>query len=66
MGRARSYRNRTDWAWMRVNGEIYVPQYGKLLVYPREANGNVSPSRILERMGVWAERWPSMPFETLL
>ncbi len=34
-----------------VNGEIYVPQYGKLLVYPREANGNVSPSRILETDG---------------
>ncbi|HWP83555.1 MAG TPA: hypothetical protein VNN17_00055 [Terriglobia bacterium] len=31
-----------------VNGEIYVPQYNKLLVYPRQANGNVAPSRILE------------------
>jgi len=34
-----------------VNGEIYVPQYDKLLVYPREANGNVAPSRIMETEG---------------
>ena len=34
-----------------VNGEIYVPQYDKLLVYPRAANGNVAPSRILETEG---------------
>ena len=34
-----------------VNGEIYVPQYEKLLVYPRASNGNVAPSRILETDG---------------
>jgi hypothetical protein len=34
-----------------VNGEIYVPQYGKLLIYPRSANGNVAPARILETDG---------------
>ena len=34
-----------------VNGEIYVPQSGRLLVYPRESNGNVAPSRILETDG---------------
>jgi hypothetical protein len=31
-----------------VNSEIYVPESGRLLVYPRLANGNVAPSRILE------------------
>lgn len=34
-----------------VNGEIYVPEAGKLLIYPREANGNVAPVRILETEG---------------
>ncbi len=34
-----------------VNGEIYVPQYGKLLVYSREADGDVAPSRVLETGG---------------
>jgi hypothetical protein len=31
-----------------VNNDIYVPESGRLLVYPREANGNVAPSRIIE------------------
>jgi hypothetical protein len=31
-----------------VNGEIVVPQYGRVLVFPREADGNVAPIRILE------------------
>ena len=31
-----------------VNGEIVVPQYGRVLVFPREADGDVAPIRILE------------------
>jgi hypothetical protein len=31
-----------------VNGEIVVPQYGRVLVFPREANGDVAPVRVLE------------------
>lgn len=31
-----------------VNNEIYVPESGRMLVYPREANGNVRPTRIIE------------------
>jgi hypothetical protein len=30
------------------NNDIYVPESGRLLVYPREGNGNVAPNRILE------------------
>jgi hypothetical protein len=30
-----------------VNGELYVPQRGSVLVFPREANGDVAPTRIL-------------------
>jgi hypothetical protein len=31
-----------------VNGEIFVPEGDRVLVFPREASGNVAPSRILE------------------
>lgn len=31
-----------------VNDEIFVPDAGKILVFPREADGNVAPIRILE------------------
>ena len=31
-----------------VNDEIYVPDAGKILVFPREADGNVAPIRVLE------------------
>jgi hypothetical protein len=31
-----------------VNGEIYVPQVGRVLVFDRDANGDVAPKRILE------------------
>lgn len=34
-----------------VNNEIYVPESGRLLVYPREANGNVAPVRVLSGDG---------------
>jgi len=34
-----------------ANNEIYVPESGRLLVYPREANGNVAPTRIIESDG---------------
>jgi len=34
-----------------VNNEIYVPENGKMLVYSREANGNVAPARIMETAG---------------
>ena len=34
-----------------VNNEIYVPESGRMLVYSREANGNVAPSRIIEAEG---------------
>lgn len=31
-----------------VNNEILIPERGKVLVFPREANGDVAPIRILE------------------
>ena len=31
-----------------ANNEIYVPESGRMLVYPREGNGNVAPTRIVE------------------
>ena len=31
-----------------VNNEILIPERGKILVFPREANGDVAPIRILE------------------
>jgi hypothetical protein len=31
-----------------VNNEIYVPESGRMLIYPRSSNGNVAPSRIVE------------------
>jgi hypothetical protein len=34
-----------------VNNEIYVPESGRVLVYSREADGNVAPVRIIEADG---------------
>ena len=34
-----------------ANNEILVPESGRVLVYPREANGNAAPSRIIETEG---------------
>ena len=34
-----------------ANNEILVPESDRLLIYPREANGNVAPSRIIETDG---------------
>jgi hypothetical protein len=34
-----------------VNGDIYVPDAGKILVYPRTANGNVAPARVVRTAG---------------
>jgi hypothetical protein len=31
-----------------VNNEIYVPRGDRILVFPREANGNVAPTRVLQ------------------
>jgi hypothetical protein len=31
-----------------VHDEIFIPSNGKILVFPREANGNVAPIRVLE------------------
>jgi hypothetical protein len=35
-----------------VHGEIYVPDAGKIYVYPRTANGNVAPVRTIWQTGV--------------
>lgn len=34
-----------------IHNEIFVPMDGRLLVFPREANGNVAPIRILQAAG---------------
>ena len=49
-----------------VNNEIFVPEGDKLMVYPREANGNTAPIRVLEAKNLGASSAAVDPIHNLL